>query len=152
MTSGPCAWNERWDVTGGGWSAIAGSQMHSDELSMLLRVTDACSAGSSVGEILDSLYEELQVLIPFDRLEYAVIDETGYVLTTEWYRATYDTKLIPIGHSYRRSRRVATDWGPAGTGVCSSDTRARSAQLIFETRRPRFDQLPLFGGHSPISL
>jgi signal transduction histidine kinase len=109
MTSGPCAWNERWDVTGGGWSAIAGSQMHSDELSMLLRVTDACSAGSSVGEILDSLYEELQVLIPFDRLEYAVIDETGYVLTTEWYRATYDTKLIPIGHSYRRSRRVATD-------------------------------------------
>jgi signal transduction histidine kinase len=87
----------------------AGNQMRSDELSMLLRVTDACSSGANVGEILDSPYDELQTLVPFDRLEYAVVDDTGYELRTEWFRATYDSHLIPLGHSYRRTRQVSKD-------------------------------------------
>ncbi len=76
---------------------------------MLLRITDAFSSGWKVSEILDSLYDELQVILPFDRLEYSTIDETGYVLRTEWFRATYDSKLIPVGYSYKRSARVATE-------------------------------------------
>ncbi|MDJ0952755.1 MAG: GAF domain-containing sensor histidine kinase [Acidimicrobiia bacterium] len=76
---------------------------------MLLKITDAFSSGWRVSEILDSLYDELQSILPFDRLEYSTIDETGYVLNTEWFRATYDSKLIPVGYSYRRSQRVATE-------------------------------------------
>jgi len=104
---------ELWDDTAGGgrsgWSARPANRTHHDELSTLLRVTDACSSGSSVAEILDSLYEEIQALIPFDRLEYATIDETGYVLTTGWFRATYDSQLIPVGHTYRRARQVSSE-------------------------------------------
>lgn len=109
MTSVPQWWSERKDRTRSDVSSRPDDRIHPDELSMLLRVTHACSSGSNVGEILDSLYDELQVLIPFDRLEYAAIDETGHVLSTEWYRATYDTKLIPIGHAYRRKESVAID-------------------------------------------
>lgn len=85
------------------------SHLHFEELSMLLKVIDAFSSGPNVAAILDSLYAELQVILPFDRLEYAVVDETGYVLTTEWFRATYDTDLIPIGYEYRRSENVASN-------------------------------------------
>jgi signal transduction histidine kinase len=76
---------------------------------MLLRITDAFSSGWNVSEILDSLYEELQAILPFDRMEYATVDETGYILTTEWFRATYPSQLIPVGYRYRRSAHVASD-------------------------------------------
>lgn len=109
MTSVPQWWSERKDRSRSVLSSRPADQIHPDELSMLLRVTQACSSGSNVGEILDSLYDELQALIPFDRLEYAVIDETGHVLTTEWYRATYDSKLIPLGHAYKRDKNVALE-------------------------------------------
>ncbi len=76
---------------------------------MLLRITDAFSTGWKVSEILDSLYDELQAILPFDRMEYATVDETGFVLTTEWFRATYASELIPLGYRYKRSAHVASD-------------------------------------------
>jgi len=102
------------------WSAMPGLRrpdvssrsqgaLRPDELSMLLRITDAFSSGWNVGEILESLYEELQAILPFDRMEYAVVDGSGYILTTEWFRATYPSRLIPIGYRYRRSAHVASD-------------------------------------------
>jgi len=109
MISEPGSWIDRLEEEASGWLRRAANRMRSDDLSMLLRVTDACSSGASVDEILDSLYDEIQTLVPFDRLEYAVVDETGYVLTTEWFRATYDSELIPLGHTYRRTRQVSQD-------------------------------------------
>lgn len=82
--------------------------LRSEELATLLKIVEAFSSGRNVAEILDSLYAELQAILPFDRLEYAVVDDTGYVLNTEWSRATYDAKLVPIGFEYRRSENVAT--------------------------------------------
>ena len=109
MTSEARSWGEVPGRSRSGWSTRDAPQMRSDELSMLLRITDAFSSGWKVGEILDSLYDELQSILPFDRLEYSVVDETGYVLNTEWFRATYESRLIPVGYAYRRSERVASD-------------------------------------------
>jgi signal transduction histidine kinase len=79
----------------------------SDELALLLTVTNSFSSGASAHEVLDSLYDELQQILPFDRMEHAVLDETGHVLTTEWFRATYSSKLVPIGYAYRRPEPIA---------------------------------------------
>ena len=79
----------------------------SDELALLLTITNGFSSGASAHEILDSLYHELQQVLPFDRMEHAVLDESGHVLTTEWFRSTYPSKLIPIGHSYCRPEPIA---------------------------------------------
>ena len=109
MTFVPHPWGQARGGSNPGDAARPGHQIHPDELSMLLRITDACASGSSVDDILESLYDEIQALIPFDRLEYAVIDETGHTLTTKWFRATYDSVLLPIGTSFRRSQSVATE-------------------------------------------
>lgn len=79
----------------------------SDELALLLTINNGFSSGASAHEILESLYEELQQILPFDRMEHAVLDETGHVLTTEWFRATYPSKLVPIGYAYRRPDAIA---------------------------------------------
>ncbi len=84
-------------------------EVHTDELSLLLRITNAFNSGWDASEILNSLYEEFQQVLPFDRLEYAVLDETGYVLTTEWFRATYESRLIPVGYAYRRSEPMTNN-------------------------------------------
>ncbi len=109
MTSEARSLNEVPGPSRSGWSTRDEPQMRPHELSMLLRITDAFSSGRNVSEVLDSLYDELQVILPFDRLEYAVIDETGYALTTAWFRSTYDSKLIPVGYNYRRDKRVAVE-------------------------------------------
>ncbi|MDJ0665299.1 MAG: GAF domain-containing sensor histidine kinase [Acidimicrobiia bacterium] len=109
MTSEARSWNALPDQTGSGKSPRAGPTMRPDDLSMLLRITDAFSSGWKVSEILDSLYDELQAILPFSRMEYSTIDDTGYVLTTEWFRATYPSRLIPLGFQYKRSVHVASD-------------------------------------------
>lgn len=86
-----------------GWVSRDELQVRTDELSLLLKITNVFDSGWEAHEILDSLYEEFQQVLPFDRLEYAVLDESGYVLTTEWFRATYESKLIPVGYRYRRA-------------------------------------------------
>jgi signal transduction histidine kinase len=108
MTSVPHSWGPAKGGRDSDADARAANQVLPDELSMLLRITDACASGSSVDEILDSLYVEIQALIPFDRLEYAVIDDTGYSLITKWFKATYNSTLLPVGTGYRRSQSVAT--------------------------------------------
>ena len=85
------------------------SGMRSEELEALLAITEAFSSGDNVSEILNSLYRELHAILPYDRLEYSVVDDTGYGLKTEWFKATYDTKLIPLGHVYVRDTMVSTD-------------------------------------------
>ncbi len=109
MTSEARFWGEVPGRSRSGWSTRDDPQMRPDELSLLLKITDAFSSGENVGEVLESLYDELQAVLPFDRLEYSVIDETGYSLSTEWFRATYDTALIPVGYTYTRKERVASD-------------------------------------------
>ena len=109
MTSEARFWRDVPGRSRSAWLTRDEPQMRPADLAALLKITSAFSSGWEVGEILDSLYDELQSILPFDRLEYAVVDDTGYRLITHWFRATYESKLIPVGYAYRRSQRVATE-------------------------------------------
>ena len=109
MTSEARFWSDVPGRSRSAWLTRDEPQMRPADLAALLKITSAFSSGWEVGEILDSLYDELQSILPFDRLEYAVVDDTGYRLITHWFRATYESKLIPVGYAYRRSQRVATE-------------------------------------------
>ena len=108
MTSEARSWNRASHPTRAGPAVRRESVTRSDELSMLLRVTDAFSSGWKVSEILDSLYDELQAILPFDRLEYAVIDDTGYVLTRESLASAHIAVLRMGKRSYHLLRFTST--------------------------------------------
>ena len=76
---------------------------------LLLEITIGFHAGLEVDEILDTLFDEFQQILPYDRMEYAVVAENGYVLTTAWTRANYDSTSVPVGYAYRRSVQVSND-------------------------------------------
>ena len=71
--------------------------MRSDELARLLRITNSLNSGRELGQILDTLYDGFRDVMPYDRMEYAVLDDDGYLLTTTWVRANYDSTAVPPG-------------------------------------------------------
>jgi signal transduction histidine kinase len=42
-------------------------------------------------------------------MEYAVVDDDGYALTTTWGRATYDSGSVPIGFRYVRQAPISSN-------------------------------------------
>jgi hypothetical protein len=82
--------------------------MRGEELRLLLSITDGFNAGSDVDEILDTLYEGFDRILPFDRMEYAVVDDDGHALTTAWVRATYDTQSLRVGFRHVRSEPISS--------------------------------------------
>ncbi len=83
--------------------AQAAARSRSDELEKLFGLTSAINAGQSVTEILDGLFESFRGLLPYDRIEYADVEENGRVLRTRWVRADYEDLVLEEGHVYRRS-------------------------------------------------
>jgi signal transduction histidine kinase len=84
-------------------------RLRSDELALLLKITNNFNAGWELSEILDTMYDEFQRLLPYDRMEYAVLEEGGHVLVAEWVRAGYGRSAVPTGSSYRRSDPIRDD-------------------------------------------
>jgi hypothetical protein len=78
----------------------------SDDLALLLRITNSLNSGRELGDILDTLYEGFREVMPYDRMEYAVLEAEGYVLTTTWVRANYGSVSVPVGYAYRRSEPI----------------------------------------------
>lgn len=74
------------------------------ELEHLLRITRAINAGRTVEEVLDGIFESFRGTIPYDRAEYAILEEEGTVLRTRWVRATYEDLKLPVDFVHRRSR------------------------------------------------
>lgn len=68
----------------------------------LLEVAAAIGRERGVDEILDALYESFADILPFDRLEYARIDEGGREMVTAWVRAEYEPLLLDRGFVYAR--------------------------------------------------
>lgn len=77
-----------------------------DELALLLRITNELNSSWQLHEILDKLYDDLQAVVPYERMEYAVVDDRGYDLTTIWVRASYDSTCVPPGFAYHRSKPI----------------------------------------------
>ena len=82
------------------------AQARSEELGRLFSLTAAINAGRSVSEILDGIFDTFQELIPYDRVEYADLEEQGRLLRTRWVRTGYEGTLLEVGHEYRRSRPI----------------------------------------------
>ena len=78
----------------------------SDELTLLLRITNRLSSAWQLQEILGNLYDDLNTVVPYDRMEYAVLDDSGRVLTTIWVGASYESTCLPVGYAYRRSTPI----------------------------------------------
>lgn len=100
--------------------------MRSDELALLLRITNSLNSGRELGDILDTLYESFREVVPYDRMEYAVLAEDGYVLTTAWVRANYESTRLPVGYAYRRSEPL--DQRRFRTALLDNDLQAYAAQ------------------------
>lgn len=66
----------------------------------LLEIAAAVGSESDLAAILDTLFEAIIPLVPFDRMEYAT--EEGMELTTRWVRSTYTPRLIDVGFTFRR--------------------------------------------------
>lgn len=78
------------------------------ELERLFALTGDINAGRSVSENLDGIFETFRELIPYDRVEYADLEEDGRVLRTRWLRADYEDLALREGHAYRRSDAINT--------------------------------------------
>ncbi len=68
----------------------------------LLDVAAAVAGEEDVSEILDGVFVRLRDLVPFDRMEFATVEEGGMALVTRWVRTTYEGREIEPGFVYRR--------------------------------------------------
>ncbi len=71
----------------------------------LLEVAAAVAGEEDVSEILDGVFTSLRELVPFDRLEFATVEEGGRALVTRWVKTTYEPQRIEPGFVYRRPAR-----------------------------------------------
>jgi len=71
----------------------------------LIDVVARFTAGQTVTEILDGIFENFRSLLPYDRMEFAAIEEDGHALRTVWVRTTYQQILLRAGFVYRRPTR-----------------------------------------------
>ncbi len=68
----------------------------------LLDVAAAVAGEEDVSEILDGVFARLRDLVPFDRLEFATVEEGGRALVTRWVKTTYEPRAIEPGYVHRR--------------------------------------------------
>lgn len=80
--------------------------MKSDELALLLKITNRLNSAWKLEDILDGLFDDLRRVIPYDRMEYAVLEDDGYLLTTTWVRTKYGPSALHSGYAYRRSEPI----------------------------------------------
>jgi len=72
------------------------------EVECLLALTRAVNSGRTVEEVLEGVFGSFRGVIPYDRMEYALLEEEGRVLRTCWVRATYRHPRLAEGFVYRR--------------------------------------------------
>lgn len=93
------------------------AEARSEELGGLFSLTAAINAGRSVSEILDGIFDTFDQLVPYDRIEYASLEEEGNVLCTRWVRTRYQETVLKEGHVYRRSGPITASRDPTHPSV-----------------------------------
>lgn len=68
----------------------------------LLDLAAAITGEQTVEEILDDVFVHLRPLVPFDRIEFATVDDDGRTLHTRWVRAGYEDVRLDVGYRYCR--------------------------------------------------
>ncbi len=87
------------------------------ELKTLLCITHQINAGLTVEEVLDYAYQTLHVIIPYDRIGFALLEENDTVLRSYWARSK--APVIRIGKDY------------------TAGMRGSSLEKVLQTREPR---------------
>lgn len=58
-----------------------------DQVRMLSQVTAQINAGLTLDEVLDQVYESFQLLVPYDRIGFSLLEEDGQVVRARWARS-----------------------------------------------------------------
>jgi class 3 adenylate cyclase len=84
-------------------NAVRGLSQHLDrkivELYALLELTEEINKGVLLDEVLETIYESFQSIIPYNRIGVALLKDNGLVLESRWLRADYDPVKTQIGYS-----------------------------------------------------
>jgi signal transduction histidine kinase len=67
----------------------------------MLEVAARISGQASLADVLDALFTALADLVPYDRIEYARLDDEATTLTTAWVQARYAPVAVGVGFTYR---------------------------------------------------
>jgi serine phosphatase RsbU (regulator of sigma subunit) len=59
----------------------------------LMRITERINYGVMLEEVLDFLYEEMQEIIPYDRIGFSLIDQPRGMVVARWARSNRPTRL-----------------------------------------------------------
>jgi len=64
------------------------------ELQKLNRLTNQINSGLLLEEILDQVYNDFRDFIPYDRVGFALLEDDGKVLKSQWARTEYQPVLL----------------------------------------------------------
>ena len=65
----------------------------------LQRITTSISAGLTLNEVLDSVYEDFAAIIPYDRIGFSLIEDDGKTVRSVWARTNQTQAVITEGYS-----------------------------------------------------
>ncbi len=69
------------------------------ELQKLDQITARINAGLLLDDILDNVYDDFRSLIPYNRIGFSLIDETGGTVTARWARSDQPKIHLTRGYS-----------------------------------------------------
>ena len=70
------------------------------ELGTIIELTRSLAAGDSLEAVLDAVADGFRTLLPFDRMEYALVDSEGPSLKVEWVRSFDAPAVLEPGTEY----------------------------------------------------
>jgi len=88
-----------------------------EELRTLVRVTEGINAGLILDDVLNQVYDWFHQIIPYDRIGFSLLEESGQVVRARWARSEAMEMRIEQGYEAR--------------------LEGSSLQQIIETGRPR---------------
>ncbi len=65
----------------------------------LFRITTAISAGHTLEQMLDYVYEHLSAVMPYDRIGFSLLSDDKSVVTAHWSRCNYDVVHLETGYA-----------------------------------------------------
>jgi len=88
-----------------------------EEINRLARVTQRVNSGIILDEVLDYVYESFRAVIPYDRIGFSLLEDSGRMVRARWARSEASELKITRGYAARM--------------------QGSSLQTIIETGRPR---------------
>ncbi|HVN48920.1 MAG TPA: GAF domain-containing sensor histidine kinase [Bacteroidota bacterium] len=70
-----------------------------DEMKMLANITEHINSGMLLDDVLNSIFESFQSIIPYDRIGCSLLEENGTVVRACWARSMASTITIGKGYS-----------------------------------------------------